>query len=208
MSKPTLTYFDFPGSRGEECRLALTIAGVDFTDNRIATKDWPELKPNTAWGSPPMLELEGRTPLGQSNAILSYIGREHGLLPSDSWEAAHHEALLAAAEELRGTVMPALRIKDEQASIAAREELASGYLHRWGALVEAKLGDGPFVGGPFVGGKDISVADIKLYMVSKWFSSGGVDHVPSDVFAHCPKLMAIQRAVKEHPKVVEWYARG
>lgn len=35
MSKPKLTYFDAPASRGEECRLALHIAGVPFEDNRI-----------------------------------------------------------------------------------------------------------------------------------------------------------------------------
>ena len=35
MTKPRLTYFDQAASRGEECRLALFIAGVDFEDNRI-----------------------------------------------------------------------------------------------------------------------------------------------------------------------------
>ena len=35
MSKPKLTYFDAPVSRGEECRLALHLAGIDFEDVRI-----------------------------------------------------------------------------------------------------------------------------------------------------------------------------
>jgi hypothetical protein len=35
MHKLTLTYFDFPGGRGEASRLALHIAGVDWTDNRV-----------------------------------------------------------------------------------------------------------------------------------------------------------------------------
>lgn len=202
MSKPKLTYFDFPGSRGEEARLALHIAGVDFEDKRIASSDWAALKPTTPWGSLPVFEIEGHEPLGQCNAILGLIGRKHGLLPADPFEAAHHEAFMCACEELRAKVMPVLRIKDEEASVAARKELATGELKTWASQVEAKLGEGPFVGG-----EDISVADIKLHMISKWFSSGGVDHVPSDVFAHCPKLLAIERAVKAHPKVVEWYAR-
>ena len=33
MSKPKLSYFDAPVSRGEECRLALHAANVDFEDN-------------------------------------------------------------------------------------------------------------------------------------------------------------------------------
>ena len=36
MNKPKLMYFDAPVSRGEECRLALHIAGVDFEDVRVS----------------------------------------------------------------------------------------------------------------------------------------------------------------------------
>jgi glutathione S-transferase len=35
MSKPKLFYFDAPVSRGEECRLALHLAGIDFEDERM-----------------------------------------------------------------------------------------------------------------------------------------------------------------------------
>jgi glutathione S-transferase len=44
MTKLRLTYFDAPVSRGEECRLALHIGGLDFDDNRIKDTDWPQLK--------------------------------------------------------------------------------------------------------------------------------------------------------------------
>jgi len=45
MSKPKLSYFDAPSSRGEECRLALVAAGADFEDHRVKREDWPSLKP-------------------------------------------------------------------------------------------------------------------------------------------------------------------
>lgn len=207
-TKPKVTYFDFSGSRGEEVRLALWLAGVDFEDERIEGSTWPELKPKTPFGSLPMFELEGRPPLGQSLAILVYIGREHGLHPQDNWEAARHEALMSAVEELRGVVVPVLRIKDPEASVAARKELAGGYLRSWGAFVEAQLDQlHAEHGGPFVAGSEISVADLKLYMASKWFSSGSVDHVPADVFAPYPKLVGVEKAVAEHPKIVKWYGQ-
>ena len=38
MNKSRLTYFDFAGSRGEECRIALHLAGIDFDDMRVQTK--------------------------------------------------------------------------------------------------------------------------------------------------------------------------
>jgi glutathione S-transferase len=66
MSKPKLTYFDAPVSRGEECRLALSIGGVDFEDIRIKSADWPALKPKTPFGSLPVFEVPGHPPLAQS----------------------------------------------------------------------------------------------------------------------------------------------
>ena len=44
MSKPRLIYFDFAGSRGEECRIALHLAGIDFEDVRVKSGDWPAMK--------------------------------------------------------------------------------------------------------------------------------------------------------------------
>jgi len=39
-----LIYFDFAGSRGEECRIALHLAGIDFEDVRVKRGDWPAMK--------------------------------------------------------------------------------------------------------------------------------------------------------------------
>lgn len=203
---PKLSYFDFPGSRGEECRLALYVAGVAFEDDRIKQNDWAGRKEQAPWGTLPMFEVEGRGVLGQSNAILVYIGREHGLHPRDNWTAALHEDLMAAVEDLRANVGPTLRIQDPEEKRKAREELASGYLKKWGRAAERRLAE--LGSGPFVAGANISVADLKLYLVSRWFSSGTVDHVPRDVFAEFSRLVGVEKAVAQHPKVLEWYARG
>ncbi|MDC0672705.1 glutathione S-transferase family protein [Nannocystis radixulma] len=202
---PKLTYFDFPASRGEECRLALYIAGVAFEDERLKGDDWPARKEQTPYGSLPTLEVEGRGVLAQSNAILVYIGREHGLHPRDNWLAARHEELMQAVEELRHTVGPVLRIQDPAEKLKAREELAGGFLKRWGRNVERRLQE--LSAGPFVAGDAIHVADLKLYLAARWFSSGVVDHVPRDVFAEFPRLVGLERAVAEHPKVVAWRNR-
>ena len=57
MTKPRLIYFDAPVSRGEECRLALHLAGVDFEDVRINPAAWPAMKEQTPYGGLPVLEL-------------------------------------------------------------------------------------------------------------------------------------------------------
>lgn len=158
MSKPRLIYFDFAGSRGEECRIALHLAGIDFEDVRVKRGDWPAMKADMPFGRLPVLELPGEVPLAHSNAILVFVGRQHRLHPADAFEAARHEALMCAVEELRDTMTPALRITDPEQKRQAREALAANELRTWGGYVERQLGDGPFVGGAM-----LQVADLKLY---------------------------------------------
>ncbi|MGH8503169.1 MAG: glutathione S-transferase family protein [Gammaproteobacteria bacterium] len=200
--KPKLTYFDAPVSRGEECRLALHIAGVEFEDVRIKGADWPALKPKTPFGSLPIFELPGHPVLAQSNAILVLIGRRYGLHPKDDFEAARHEAILEYVEELRANMTPTLRISDEAEKKKAREALVASYLPNWGANVEKQLGDGPFFAGAA-----LHVADIKLHMAVRWFAGGKVDYIPATIFSSFPKLIRLHDAVRDHERVKSWYAR-
>jgi glutathione S-transferase len=201
MSKLRLIYFDAPVSRGEECRLALHVAGVDFEDVRINRDVWLAMKAKTPYGALPVLELPGHPPLAQSNAILVLIGRRHGLHPTDDFEAARHEGLMQHAEDLRAKVSPTIRMGDAEKK-TAREALVADYLPQWGQFAERNIGHGPFVGGD-----SISVADLKLHMVVRWLSSGTVDHIPATIFAGCPKLMGVHDAVRAHAAVRAWYAR-
>ncbi len=203
MTGPRLIYFDFAGSRGEECRMALHLSGVDFEDVRIQSGDWPAMKADMPFGAMPVLEIAGKPPLAHSNAILVFIGREHGLHPTDAFEAARHEALMCAVEELRHTITPTLRISDPEQKRQAREALAANELNTWGRQVERQLSDGPFVGGT-----KLQIADLKLYMIVRWLTTGALDHVPSTVLDHCPKLLRLFRAVGDHAGVKDWQSKS
>jgi glutathione S-transferase len=202
MTKPRLTYFDAPVSRGEECRLALHIAGVDFEDFRIKREDWPALKPTTPFGSVPVFEMPGHPPLAHSNAILVLIGRQHGLHPKDDFEAARHEAMMCHVEDLRGVVGPTIRITDEAEKKKAREALASTFLPSWAEKTEKQIGDGPF----FAGAR-LHVVDLKLHMTVRWFAAGKLDHIPATIFADFPKLTRVHDAVRDDERIKAWYAR-
>ncbi|MFI5300698.1 MAG: glutathione S-transferase family protein [Polyangiales bacterium] len=203
MTKPRLIYFDAPVSRGEECRLALHLAGVDFEDVRFKRDEWAALKPTMPFGSVPVLEMPGHAPLGQSNAILTLVGRLHGLHPKDLFEAARHEAMMAHVEDLRATVAPTLRITDEAEKKRVREGLAQTFLPTWGAFAERQIGDGPFFGGAA-----LHVVDLKLHMIVRWFNKGVVDHVPATIFDAFPKLTRVHDAVRDDARVKAWYAKG
>lgn len=202
MTRPKLNYFDSPVSRGEECRLALHVAGVDFEDNRISQAAWPALKAQMPYGALPVLELPEHAPIAHSNAILVLIGRRHGLHPGDDFEAARHEGMMQHVEDLRARVSPTIRMGDAEKK-AAREALVADYLPSWGHAAESNLGPGPF----FAGDR-IHVVDFKLHMVVRWFLGGKVDHIPATIFAAFPKLMRVHDAVRDDARVKSWYAKS
>jgi glutathione S-transferase len=202
MNKPKLTYFDAPVSRGEECRLALHLAGIDFEDEHINAAMWRAMKEQTPYGGLPVLELPGQPPLAHSNAILVLIGRRYGLHPTDDFEAARHEGVMQHVEDLRAAVTPTLRMGDEEKR-AAREAMVASFLPVWASSAEKNI-----LGEPFFGGAKVHVVDLKLHMGVRWFIGGKVDYIPATVFADYPKIMAAYDAVREHPGVKSWYAKA
>jgi prostaglandin-H2 D-isomerase / glutathione transferase len=202
VTRPRLTYFDAPMSRGEECRLALQLANVDFDDHRIRREEWPAMKEHTPYGALPVLDLPGHPPLAQTNAILALIGRRYGLHPADDFEAARHEGMMQHVEDLRATVSPTIRMGDAEKK-TAREALVAGYLPAWGRAAERNIDSGPY----FAGDR-IHVVDVKLHMAVRWFLGGNVDHIPATIFSAFPKLMGVHDAVRDHPRIKAWYVRG
>lgn len=202
MNKPRLMYFDAPTSRGEECRLALHLAGMDFDDVRIKGEDWPALKGKTPYGAMPVLELPGHPPLAQTNAILVLIGRRHGLHPSDDFQAAQHEGMMQHVEDLRARLGPTMHMPDIEKK-PAREALAADFLPAWAAAAERNIETGPFFAG-----EKINVVDLKLFKAVQWLNTGKVDHIPATIFAGYPKLTGVYEAVRDHPSVKSWYARS
>ena len=65
MAKLKLTYFDFHGGRGEPARLALSMSGIPFEDDRVPPSEWGSRKTQTTFGALPVLDAGGQV-LSQS----------------------------------------------------------------------------------------------------------------------------------------------
>ena len=194
----SITYFDFDGSRGLECRLALSAAGVPFDDIRLDRAQWAALKPSTPYGAVPILTVDGRV-LAQSSAILNYIGRTHGMQPADPWTAARHEAIMQSVEDLRQKV-PGTRDMPDDEKKTQREAFTKGWLSQWASTVSDQIV------GPFLEGDALNVADLKLYVILRAYLTDDYDHIPASTFDAWPKVGALYAAVGAHPGVTKYFA--
>jgi len=81
-----LTYFNVRG-RAEWIRWLLAQTGEPFDDHRVASEDWPALKPKTPMGQLPVLEVDGKQ-LTQSMSIARYLAHLFGLAGDTSFDQA------------------------------------------------------------------------------------------------------------------------
>ena len=89
----TLHYFNLY-ARGEPIRFLLHHAGVEFEDHEITFQEWPKVKPTMPNNVVPCLELKDGTKMGETLAILRFLGHEHGYYPEDIDEAWEVDCML------------------------------------------------------------------------------------------------------------------
>jgi glutathione S-transferase len=201
MAKLKLTYFDFDGGRGEPARLALSIGGVPFEDQRIGVKDWPTFRDKTPFLAMPILEVDGKA-VTQSNSILRYVGKLIGLYPKDEWQAFLCDEVMDACEDIGTRLGNTINMPDA-AKKATREELSAERIPRYLTQLQARL---QAAGGEYFADGRLTVADLKVFNLSRWLRSGVLDHIPKDIVDRsAPLLVKHLERVASHPKVAEYY---
>ena len=206
MPQLKLTYFDIHGGRGEPARLALSIGGIDFEDNRLSFKEFGEARTTFPFNCVPVLEVDGQT-VAQSNGINRYVGKLAGLYPEDPWQAALCDEAMDAVEDVVPKVVATFNIKDEQEKKAARETLVDGpitlYLQRLQSQLEAR-------GGQYFADNRLTVADLKVFAWIRNLKAGVLDYVPTDIVDRvAPRLVEHYQRVASHPGVAAYYeSRG
>jgi prostaglandin-H2 D-isomerase / glutathione transferase len=203
MAKLKLTYFDFDGGRGEPARLALTVGGVAFEDHRIAGKDWPAFRDKMPFFAMPTLEVDGKV-VSQSNSINRYVGKLTSLYPKDDWQALLCDEIMDAAEDIGTRVAQTMDLPEESKK-KAREELVAGRITRYLEQFQERLAA---AGGEYFADKRLTVADLKIFMWTRWLRSGVLDYIPKDLVDRvAPLLVQHFERVASHPRVAEYYKR-
>jgi len=195
-----LRYFPFTG-RAAPVRDALKIGQIEFVDDHIPPEQFRERRAagEFPFGGLPVLDVEtttGKTCSAQSNAILRFAGRLSGLYPVDDLiQALKVDEALDVGEDINQLLAPSLHEEDEQRKMSMRRELAGKTLPEWAAYFEQLLVSNGSTG--FIVGNALTVADLKLYWIIDWLTSGLLDGIPTTLFDHYPRIVAWRKNISD-----------
>lgn len=201
MADYKLTYFDFDGGRGETVRIAFHAADVEFEDHRISFDEFMQHKKTYRFDAVPTLHIDG-VEVTQSNSMTRYAGKMAGLYPADDLQALYCDEVMDAVEDITHFIVRTFGLEGD-ALKKAREELAEGWLTVFLEGLDALLARG---GGEYFCDGKLTVADLKVFVVINWLTSGGLDHIPTDIVqTKAPALMAHHARVASDPIVTAYY---
>jgi len=197
-----LTYFDFDGGRGEPVRIAFHMAGIDFEDKRITFSEFGELRKDWRFNAVPVLEIDGAA-VTQSNAMCRFVGKMAELYPADNLQALYCDEVMGAIEDLSNRIVQTFGLEGDELKLA-REKLADGWLAVFLRGLNELLVRG---GGEYFADDRLTIADLKVFVQTRWLTSGSLDHIPTDLVQRlAPALVDHQDRVQKDPRVAAYYA--
>ena len=208
--KLVLYYFSIPFWRAEVTRLALYMNDIEFVDHRISDTERDQFKKNgqlpngmiAPFRQLPVLEVDGKI-VAQTGAIARFCGKLAGMYPSDNdFNAAKVDQIIEAAQDINYIVSISGREKNLEKKILAREKLTKVHLPKWFQFLEKLLIENNesdwFVG------NSMTIADLAIWRLLGWLTSGLLDGVPKSVLDPYENLIELKSKISQHPKIKEW----
>ena len=200
-------YSHLPFWRAEVLRVSLFIKEIPFEDVRVSREEFIHLiktgfLPNgkrSPFHQLPVIEVEDKI-IGQTGAIARYCGKISNLYSDDILKAAKIDQIIDAATDITNVVSPTIREKDQEKKMEDRKVLVNKLLPRWFRYLENLLSEDDSTW--FV--EKMTIADIAMWRLLGWLTSGIIDGIPTSVVDEFPKLKNIHHQVHTHPKVQEW----
>ena len=200
-------YSHLPFWRAEVLRVSLFIKDIPFEDIRISREEFVHLiktgfLPNgkrSPFHQLPVIEVEDKI-IGQTGAIARYCGKVSNLYSDDILKAAKIDQIIDAATDITNVVSPTIREKDQKKKMEDRKVLVNKLLPRWFRYLENLLSEDDSTW--FL--EKMTIADIAMWRLLGWLTSGIIDGIPTSVVDDFPKLKNIHHQVHTHPKVQEW----
>ena len=200
-------YSHTPFWRAEVLRVSLFIKDIPFEDIRVSREEFVHLiktgfLPNgkkAPFHQLPVIEAEGKI-IGQTGAIARYCGKASNLYADDNLKAAKIDQIIDAATDITNLVSPTIREKNLDKKMEDRKLLVNKLLPRWFRYLENLLSEDESTW--FV--EKMSIADLAIWRLLGWLTSGIIDGIPTSIIDDFPKLKNVHHQVHTHPKVQEW----
>jgi glutathione S-transferase len=200
-------YSHLPFWRAEVLRVSLFIKDIPFEDVRVSREEFIHLiktgfLPNgkrSPFHQLPVIEVEDKI-IGQTGAIARYCGKVSNLYSDDKLKAAKIDQIIDAATDITNVVSPTIREKNQKKKMEDRKVLVNKLLPRWFRYLENLLSEDDSTW--FV--EKMTIADIAIWRLLGWLTSGIIDGIPTSVVDDFPKLKNIHHQVHTYPKVQEW----
>eukprot|EP01083_Nonionella_stella_P201136 735973_1 len=179
-----LTYFSMMGLRAGPIRSAAAIGNIAFEDQFITFDEQKQQKAQgkRKWSGVPEMELLNKngqvvSTIGQSCAILRYVGSMAGLYPENNLiECAIIDEIIDAVQDLGSVWIPIYLVQGDSEQKAAQEAgMKQDKLPYWMNKFNNRLIENQKRGNKngYIVGNSLSIADLKLYHGLTVFFEGG-----------------------------------
>ena len=201
-------YVDTPFWRAEVGRIALFMGDIKFDDVRIKREDFSTAKETGTLSDGTVLPFHqipclvvDDVSIAQTGAIARFCGKLSGLYPThDDVNAAKIDDFIDFATDLTVMIDNTPNKTDEEKKIKARRDLATGPLKRKLSMLEKNIS----IDSEWLVTSNISIADVAIWRLLGWLSSGILDGMPTDLLSGFPKIRKLCLAVDKHPKIQKW----
>ena len=203
-----IVYLDLPFWRAEVARLALFIADVKFEDLRVDSAEFSYLQENgklmdgtlIPFNQLPVLVINGQS-IAQTGGIARICGKLSGMYPEDIIEAGKVDQIIDTVTDINELLNPSMRENDPIKKGVMRAELTNKDLPNYFGYLEDILNANE--SNWFVGDK-MSIADIAVWGMLGWITSGVLDDIPPSVVSPFKRLKKLYNEVSQNPRVMEW----
>ena len=201
-------YVDTPFWRAEVGRIALFMGDIKFDDVRIKREDFSTAKETGTLSDGTVLPFHqvpclvvDNVSIAQTGAIARFCGKLSGLYPThDDVNAAKIDDFIDFATDLTVMIDNTPNKTDEEKKRKARRDLATGPLKRKLSMLEKNISSDS----EWLVTSNISIADVAIWRLLGWLSSGILDGMPTDLLSGFPKIRKLCLAVDKHPKIQKW----
>ena len=196
MSTYKLIYFNLRG-RGELSRFVFAQAGVEYEDERIEFKDWPEMKPKMPFEVVPVLEEDGDRRISGSVTIPRYLAERFGLAGENELENAQIASIVDTITDLNQEVLGFMRTEaDEKKKEEIKKKLLEETVPSKYKIFEKRASTNE--NGWLYNGK-LTWADLSFYLSATWLLP-----VAPDALKAYPGLQKLYASVESLPNIAKW----